>query len=106
MKPKMILAILLSAGITLALRAVPFLVFGNGRRMPKRLVSLGRILPAAIMAVLVVYCLKDVTGELYPNGVAEFVAAGVVIVTYKWKHNTLVSILAGTLCNMALLKIL
>ncbi len=103
---RMLVAILLSAGITFGLRAVPFLVFGRGRTMPPRLAYLGKILPPAIMAVLVVYCLKDVKGQLYPNGLAELAAAGVVVLTYKWRHNTLLSILFGTICNMVLIRIL
>ena len=58
---KAILTILVSAVITLGLRAFPFLVFRGDRQMPQMLKDLGNVLPAAILAVLVVYCLKDVT---------------------------------------------
>ena len=55
-----VVSILTSAVITLGLRAFPFLVFGKQRRMPDKLVRLGDMLPSAIMAVLMIYCLKDV----------------------------------------------
>lgn len=101
-----IVAILVSALITFGLRAITFLVFSKGKTMPPKLIYLGKILPSAIMAVLVVYCLKDVTGDFYHYGIPELVAAAVVVITYKWKHNTLLSILLGTICNMLLLRIM
>lgn len=101
-----IVAILASALITFGLRAIPFLVFGKGKTMPPKLIYLGKILPSAIMAVLVVYCLKDVAVDFFSYGIPELVAAAVVVITYKWKHNTLLSILLGTICNMLLLRIM
>lgn len=101
-----ILAIFVSALITFGLRAIPFLVFGKEKTMPPKLFYLGKILPSAIMAVLVVYCLKDVVGNFYSYGIPELVASVIVVVTYKWKHNILLSILLGTICNMLLLKLI
>ena len=101
-----IVAILVSALITFGLRSIPFLVFGKGKTMPPKLIYLGKILPSAIMAVLVVYCLKDVAVDFYHYGIPELVAAAVVVITYKWKHNTLLSILLGTICNMLLLRMI
>ena len=105
-KTRIILAICVSALITFGLRAFPFLLLGKERTMPPKLTYLGKILPSAIMAVLVVYCLKDVVVDLSGCGVSELVAAAVVVITYKWKHNTLLSILLGTICNMLLLNIM
>lgn len=102
----MILAVLVSALITLCLRALPFLVFRRGRKMPRRLTELGKILPSAIMAVLVVYCMKDVVTDFGAWGVPELAAALTVAASYRWKHNTLLSILLGTVCNMLLLRLL
>lgn len=105
-RTEIILAVLVSALITFGLRAVPFLVFREGRRMPRRLNDLGKILPSAIMAVLVVYCMKNVAGDFGTYGIPEVTAALVVAGSYKWKHNTLLSIVLGTACNMILLHIL
>lgn len=92
--------------VTFGLRALPFLVFSGSRKVPERLAYLGKILPSAIMAVLIVYCLKDVAADFKTYGIPELTAALVVVLTYKWKHNTFVSILLGTVCNMALLHFL
>ena len=100
-----LIAIVVSALITFFLRAVPFIVFRKDRTMPPKFIYLGKVLPSAIMAVLVVYCLKDVVGDFGSYGIAELVATAVVIVTYKWKHSTFISICAGTICNMILLQI-
>ena len=79
-----------------------FGAFRGGRQMPEKLIYLGKILPSAIMAVLIVYCLKDAIRDVRGVGIAQFVAVIVVAVSYKWKHNTLVSIALGTVCNMLL----
>jgi branched-subunit amino acid transport protein AzlD len=98
--------IFLSAAITFALRALPFLLFHGKRKMPQRLVTLGKMLPSAIMAVLIVYCLKDMAGDWVGIGIPKAIAVLTVAASYKWKHNTLISILAGTACYMALLQLL
>lgn len=99
-------AIALAAAVTFCLRGLPFLFFGKMRAMPRWLKRLGTTLPAAIMAVLVVYCLKNAAEDWIHTGVPEITAVLVVALTYKWEHNTFLSILAGTLCNMALLRLL
>ena len=54
------LVIAVCALVTLALRALPFVCFGGKHGIPRRIVRLGSALPPAIMAALVVYCLKGV----------------------------------------------
>ena len=95
--------IFVSAAITFFLRALPFLVFRDGKKMPEKLVYLGKILPSAIIAVLIVYCLKDVSNNWVGMGIPKLIAVGVVAVSYIWKHSTFISILAGTVCYMALI---
>lgn len=104
MSDKMILsAIFLSAACTFFLRVLPFLAFHGERNMPKWLEQLGQILPSAIMAVLIVYCLKDVGEDWQGIGIPKILAVLLVIVSYKWKHNTLLSIAVGTAGYMAML---
>ena len=86
--------VLLAAAITFFLRALPFLIFHGEKRMPGWLERLGQALPSAIMAVLIVYCLKDAGTDLRGVAFPQFLAVGVVAVTYKWKHQTLFSIAA------------
>ena len=74
--------------------------------MPLWLDKLGQVLPAAIMAVLIVYCLKDVGSDLRGTALPKGIAVAVVAVSYKWEHNTLISIAAGTALYMVLLRVL
>ena len=103
---KAILTILVSAVITLGLRAFPFLVFRGNRQMPQMLKDLGNVLPAAIMAVLVVYCLKGAAADFVGTGVPQLLAVAVVAVSYKLRHSTFLSILLGTGAYMALIQLL
>lgn len=60
-----LIAIFVSAVITFGLRALPFLVFQEGKELPDQIKRLGMVLPSSIMAVLIVYCLKDVGMTLW-----------------------------------------
>ena len=99
-----LLAILLAAVITFALRALPFLIFHGERKMLEFLVKLGAVLPAAIMAVLIVYCLKDIAVDWRANALSKILAVLTVGISYKWKQNTLISIAAGTAVYMILIR--
>lgn len=101
-----LLAILLAAVITFALRALPFLIFYGERKMPEFLVKLGAVLPAAIMAVLIVYCLKDIAVDWRANALSKILAVLTVGISYKWKHNALISIAAGTAVYMILIRMI
>lgn len=106
MSDKMALAaILIAAVCTFLLRALPFVAFAGERKMPLWLERLGGRLPAAIMAVLVVYCLKAVRTDLTGTGIRQLLAAAVVAVSYRWRHNTLLSIFLGTAAYMLLLRL-
>ena len=101
-----ILAIFIAAVVTFSLRALPFLLFSGNRKMPDWLSRLGAVLPSAIMAVLIVYCLKGVKSDMIGTGLPSAIAVLVVALSYKWKHNTFLSILFGTAVYMLLLRIL
>lgn len=98
-------AVAVSALITFGLRVLPFLAFSGSRKMPASLERLGRALPSAIMAVLIIYCMKDIPTGGISAAVPKLLAAAVVFITYKWKHQTLVSILLGTISYMMLLRL-
>ena len=57
------------------------------------------------MGMLVVYCLKSVSITKAPHGLPEFLAIAAVVLVHKWKHNTLLSILGGTLLYMVLVQV-
>lgn len=92
--------------ITAGLRFLPFILLGGNKKTPKLMDKLGKLLPYAIMGMLVVYCLKDVNFLSTSNYLPTMIACLVVCVLYVWKRNTLVSIVAGTVCYMFLVQII
>ena len=98
-------AIAVVAAVTWALRAVPFLAFGN-RPLPKTVLYLGKALPPAIMTILVAYCLRGVDLTRRPFGVPELAACGLVVGLQILRNNMYLSIVAGTVCYMILIRIL
>ncbi|MBS6194305.1 MAG: AzlD domain-containing protein [Clostridiales bacterium] len=88
--------------VTVFLRFAPFVVFR--RKTPQVVLYLGKVLPEAIMAMLVVYCLKNVSFTEGNRGLPEIIALALVVGLHKWKHNTLLSILGGTVGYMILVQ--
>ena len=103
---RFLLVVLVSFACTFFLRALPFLASSGERKMPAWLDRLGPALPPAIMAVLVVYCLKSVPDEWYPGGLCQLLAVAVTALVHKWKHNTFLSIILGTALYMLLIRTL
>lgn len=97
-----LLLVAVVAAVTIALRFLPFAVFR--RRTPAAIAYLGEVLPYAIMAMLVVYCLKGVSFVSVPHGIPEAVSVAAVVLLHKWRHNTLLSIVGGTLLYMLLVQ--
>ena len=96
--------IAVAAVVTAATRFLPFLIFGNGKETPQIIVYLGKVLPYAIMGMLVVYCMKDVSIREAPHGLPELIACAAVAVLHIWKRNTLLSIAVGTIGYMLLVQ--
>lgn len=90
--------------ITILLRFLPFLIFGSKRRTPSYILFLGKVLPPAIMGMLVVYCLKHVSSLQSPFGIPELISVVLVILLHLWKRNTLLSVGGGTICYMLLVQ--
>ena len=85
-------------------RALPFLLFG-GRDVPKIVKYLGRILPMAVMATLVVYCLRGMTFDAMGNFLPQIIAVAVVAALHLWRKNTFLSIVVGTAVYMVLVQL-
>ena len=98
------LMIAVIALVTAALRFLPFWIFRENRQTPPLIAYLGQVLPFAIMGMLVVYCLKDISFRSAPFGIPEFIGCAVVAALHVWKRNTLLSIGAGTVCYMLLVQ--
>lgn len=101
----LIAVIAVIAIVTWALRAFPFLLFGS-RPLPKTIRYLGKVLPPAIMTVLVIYCLRDTNIGQFPHGIPELAACALVVILQVLKKNMYLSIIAGTACYMILLHVL
>ena len=100
-----ILMVAVVALVTIALRFLPFWIFGENRTTPPLIAYLGTVLPYAIMGMLVVYCLKDMTFTAAPFGIPELLGCGIVAGLHIWKRNTLLSIGVGTVCYMLLVQL-
>jgi len=97
-------AVIAAALITAGLRFAPFLIFRKGRKTPELVTYLGKVLPCAIMGMLVVYCLKDVSLADTPHGIPEAIGCIIVAALHVWKRNTLLSIGVGTICYMLMVQ--
>ena len=97
------LMIAVMAIITALLRFLPFWIFGENRKTPPLITYLGQVLPYAIMGMLVVYCLKDVSLLSTPFGIPELLGCTCVAGLHVWKRNTLLSIGGGTVFYMLLI---
>lgn len=97
-------AIAIVAVVTGLVRAVPYLLFGGKKEIPAAVQYLGTVLPASIMIVLVIYCLRDIDMTSFPFGMAELVSVVVIIAAQVIKKNTFLSVLMGTACYMLLIR--
>ena len=84
-------------------RLIPFLLFRK-KEIPPRIKYLGEQLPTAVMAILIVYCLKDVAWGMFPRQQYALWAGILVIFLHAWKRNTLLSMLGGTLFYMIMVQ--
>ena len=99
----MVLILTMMVG-TMATRFLPFLLLGEKRQTPPFIRYLGKVLPYAIMGMLVVYCLKGISFDALGNWLPSAIACAVTGLLYLWRRNTLLSILGGTVCYMLLVQ--
>ena len=98
------LIIAVAGAVTLLLRFLPFLIFNGKRETPPYIIYLGKVLPYAIMGMLVIYCLRGISFTAAANFLPELIACAVVVLAHVWKRNTLLSIISGTVCYMLLVQ--
>lgn len=104
--PTQTLGIILAvAAGTQLTRWLPFWLFPENREPPQVVTDLGRLLPPAMMGLLVVYCLKDVAWMSPPHGAPEALAVAAVAVLHCWRGNVLLSIAGGTALYMLLVQV-
>lgn len=90
---------------TMLTRFLPFIVFPADKPTPGYIKYLGRVLPAAVFGLLVVYCLKNVDVMTGSHGIPELISIAVVVGLHLWKRNMLISIAGGTVCYMLLVQL-
>ena len=90
--------------MTLATRILPVLIFGRSEKVPDFILYLGKVVPFTAMGLLIVYCLKDVSIFTESHAIPEILALAVVGVSYLWKKNSILSVVAGTLVYMFLVQ--
>lgn len=100
-----IASIAVMAVVTFLTRALPFLFFDRGDHPPKVVLYLGKVLPPAIIAMLIVYCLKGVTFATPAGWVPALLAGGTAVVLHIWKGNDLLSIFGATVLYMVLVQV-
>jgi len=99
-----IASIAVMAVVTFLTRALPFFLFDRGDHPPKIVLYLGRVLPPAIIAMLIIYCLKGVTFATPAGWVPSLLAGGAAVLLHLWKGNDLISIFGATVLYMVLIQ--
>ena len=105
LSPELSFLIIIVVGITtFSTRVIPFLLFPKGKEIPKTVQYLGRVLTPAVIGMLVVYCLKNMSFIRFPFGIPEVLWVALVAVLHIWKRNNLLSIVIGTVLYMVLVQ--
>lgn len=98
------LIVALMSAVTILLRFLPFLIFSGKRKTPAFIGYLSRVLPYAVMGMLVVFCLKNISFTAAPHGIPELLACALVVQLHVWRRSTLLSIVGGTVFYMLLVQ--
>jgi Predicted branched-chain amino acid permeases (azaleucine resistance) len=95
-----LIAILVMGIVTFGIRLTPFILFGKNKTTPQYVVYIGNYLPPAVMAMLIIYCLRNINLYAFPFGIPEAIGIIIVAVLHIWKRNNLISIIGGTIVYM------
>ena len=102
---KLTIMLCVGGGVTLLSRELPFLLFRR-KAIPNVILYLGKVLPMAIMTVLVLYCVKNTAFGSPAEYLPQLVSLLLVVLLHLWKRNSTVSILGGTICYMLFIRLL
>lgn len=91
---------------TMLTRFPPFFLFPKDKERPQVITYLGNVLPASMMGLLLVYCLRNVSLKDAPHGLPEGISLIFIFLIHKWKKNVLLSIGLGTALYMILIRVL
>ena len=101
---ELLMTALIIAVATLIIRFLPFIIIRNSIAERRYIKFLGDMMPYSMIALLVIYCLKDVNLIKYPYGIPELISIAIIIVLHIFKRNVLISIGAGTIIYMFLVQ--
>ena len=90
---------------TMLTRFLPFILFPANKPTPQYVNYLGQILPYSVIALMVVYTLKDVSLVAHPWGLPEIIALAYIAVVQVIKRNNLLSMISGTILYMFLVQV-
>lgn len=91
---------------TVLTRSISFIIFPANRKTPPFITYLGKVLPAAVMGMLVIYCYKSIDFTSGTHGIPEILAGLVVAGLQFWKRNMFISICVGTALYMVLIRVM
>ena len=97
-------SIAVMAAVTFLTRFLPFLLFDRKGQPPKVVLYLGRVLPPAIIMMLVIYCLRNISFSSSSHGIPELLCVAVAAALHWWKGNNLLSIFSATILYMVLVQ--
>ncbi len=99
-----VIIVLITSAVTFLTRSAPFLLFSDGQSVPRLVTYLGRVMPPAIIIMLVIYCIRNVTPIAYPYAIPEIVGVVATIGLHLWKKNTFLTIGISTVLYMLLVQ--
>ena len=94
-------AVAVSAAVTWGLRALPFTALAP-LRASRTVEYLRTRMPAGVMVILLVYCLRTLPLSHPGTALAPAAALAATVGLHLWRRNALLSILAGTLVSVVL----
>lgn len=100
-----IIIIALIAVLTYAARLFPYVIFGRGNKIPDMVIFLGEVLPPAVMVLLIVYCIRNISVFVFPYGIPEFSAILLTVILYITVKNNLIAMISGTVLYMILVQV-
>ena len=103
---ELLMTVSIAALVTAGLRFIPFLLFSGKEALPRFISWLGEQLPQAVMAMLVIYCLKDVQFDTAAAGIPALAGVAVTAALHVWKRQMMLSIAGGTIIYMLLIRVI
>lgn len=101
-----IIALFIMTAVTFGLRLAPFVLFSTKGKTPELIQYLGKVMPPAMIAMLIVYSVRHINLLHFPSGIAELIALSAVVLLHLWRRQYILSIIGGTVVYMICLKLI